>query len=153
MIEIDDEFNNLISKRDSGEVTYGFELRSNIDKGNILEAFLKQMGHNAEKIEGKWRIVNRDHAKKILTYALSKNMTHDINLKTKPLANDLSDYFLNKFQREASFYTNANFDSKSGYFKLYSWTTINNSLWLTIDTGIVALDNVHIGILWASDPL
>lgn len=153
MIKIDDEFNSLLSKRNSGNVTYGFELRNIFNKEDILQGFLKKMGHHTDKIQGNWRIVDRDYAKKILTYSLSKNITHDIELKTKPLANDLSDYFLDKFQTEATFYTNANFDSNSGYFKLYSWTTINHSLWGTMDTGIVALDNIHIGILWVSDPL
>ncbi|AET58506.1 hypothetical protein HPL003_08715 [Paenibacillus terrae HPL-003] len=41
------------------------------------------MGHNAEKIEGNWRMVDKDYAKKILIYVLSKNITHDIDLKTK----------------------------------------------------------------------
>ncbi|PKQ89475.1 hypothetical protein CXK86_20745 [Paenibacillus sp. BGI2013] len=153
MIKNEDEFNSLLSKRNSGEVTYGLELKSAIEKGCILEAFLKRMGHNADEIEGNWRMVDKDYAKKIIIYVLSKNMTHEIDLKTKPMANELSEYFLDQFQKEASFYTNAKFDSKSGYFKLYSWTTINNSQWHTFDTGIVAMDNIHIGILWATDPL
>ncbi|WP_336764631.1 hypothetical protein [Paenibacillus sp. USHLN196] len=153
MIKNDDEFESLLSKRNSGKVTYGIELKNNIEKGSILEAFLTRMGHNADKIEGNWRMVDKDYAKKILIYVLSKNMTHDIDLKTKPMANELSEYFLDQFQKEAIFYTNARFDSKSGYFKLYSWTTITNSHWHTFDTGIVAVDNINIGILWATDPL
>lgn len=47
MIQNDDQFESLLAKRNSGEVTYGIKLKNNIEKGSILEAFLKQMGHNA----------------------------------------------------------------------------------------------------------
>lgn len=153
MIKNDEEFHSLLARRNSGKVTYGYELRSNIEKENIVEVFLKQLGHNPEKIRGNWRPVDKTYALKILKYALSKNMTHDIDLETKPFAENLSDYFLEKFQPEAVFYTNGKFDSNSGYFKLYSWITITNSQLNTFDTGIVAFDNLHIGILWATDPL
>lgn len=153
MIKNDDEFYSLLTRRNSGKVTYGFELRSNIEKEDIMEVFLKQMGHNPEKIRGNWRPIDKTFAKSILTYALSKNITHDIDLETKPLAEKLSDYFIEKFQPETVFYTNGKFDSSSGYFKLYSWITITDSRLNTFDTGIVAFDNVQIGILWATDPL
>ncbi len=39
MIKIDEEFNSLLSKRNSGNVTYGFELRNIFNKGDILQGF------------------------------------------------------------------------------------------------------------------
>lgn len=86
------------------------------------------MGPNADKLEGNWIMVDKDYAKEILIYVLSKNMTQDIDLNTKPMADELSEYFLDQFQKKAIFYTNARFDSKSGYFKLYSWTTKNKTI-------------------------
>jgi ribosomal protein S24E len=50
MIKNDEEFYSLLTRRNSGKVTYGFELRSNIEKEDIMEVFLKLMGHNPEKI-------------------------------------------------------------------------------------------------------
>lgn len=143
----------MLTKRNSGEVTYGFEVRRNNENREIMKLFLRKMGHNPEKIMDNWIKVNKTCAKNILTYALSKNMTHDIDLETKPFAEKISDYFLEKFRTEAVFYTNGKFDSISDYFKLYSWTTITNSRVNTFDTGIIAFDNVQIGILWATDPI
>lgn len=153
MINDDEEFYSLLSRRNSGKVTYGFEDRNNIEDEELKEGFLKRMGHNPKKIKGNWKQVNKSYAKNILTYTLSKNMTHNIDLETKPLAEKLSNYFLDKFQPEAVFYTNGQFNSNSGYFKLYAWTTITSSKFYTYDTGIVVFDNDKIGMLWATDPL
>lgn len=62
MIKIDDEFNSLLCKRNSGNATYGFELINIFNKGYILQRFSKKMGHHTENIQGNWRIVDRDYA-------------------------------------------------------------------------------------------
>ncbi|WP_405117615.1 hypothetical protein MHB43_17420 [Paenibacillus sp. FSL H8-0317] len=49
------------------------------------------MGHNADKLEGNWIMVVKDYAKEISIYVLSKNMTQDIDLNTKPMADELSE--------------------------------------------------------------
>lgn len=52
---------------------------------------MKRMGHNADKLEGNWIMVVKDYAKEISIYVLSKNMTQDIDLNTKPMADELSE--------------------------------------------------------------
>lgn len=153
MIKNDEEFYSLLSRRNSGKVTCGFEDRKNIEDEELIEGLLKQLGHNPKKIKGKWKHVDRSYAKNILTFILSKDMTQNLDLETKPLAEKISNYFLEKFQPETAFYTNGQFDSISGYFKLYAWTSITDSEFYTFDTGIVAFDNDKIGMLWATDPL
>ncbi|MFD2699136.1 hypothetical protein ACFSVM_01525 [Paenibacillus shunpengii] len=152
MIQSEEEFRRLLAKRDGGKVTYGYELRSKLEKDRILESFIEQMGHNGENVWN-FRHIGKAYAAKILTYAISTNMTHNIDLPSKPWAEKLSAYFVDQFQPEVMFYTNGHFDSNGELFKLYSWATISKSKWNTIDTGVIALDNDKIGILWAMDPL
>lgn len=70
MIQSEEEFRCLLAKRDGGKVTYGYELRSKLEKDRILESFIEQMGHNAENVWN-FRHIGKAYAAKILTYAIS----------------------------------------------------------------------------------
>ncbi|ANE46527.1 hypothetical protein SY83_09815 [Paenibacillus swuensis] len=81
-------------KSEIGFAPRAFELRSHIEKAEIIETYLEQMGHNPMKIRGNWIQVDKAYAKTI--------------------AEIISIYFLEKFQPDAGFYTNEKFDSSSG---------------------------------------
>jgi hypothetical protein len=53
MIKDDEEFYSLLSRRNSGKVTCGFEDRKNIEDEELKEVFLKRMGHNPKKASPK----------------------------------------------------------------------------------------------------
>ncbi|MFD9627422.1 hypothetical protein [Peribacillus muralis] len=153
MIKNHEEFNEiLLAKRNSGSVTCSFKDMDqfvNTTTNEIAkELFLKELGLKPKRIKGNWKQIDQSIAKKILEYILSMDMAYDIELETKPLANMLSNYFLNEFLSNAIYYTNGDFDEDDGFFRLRGWQSITDS---TFDTGVLVIDKNNIGILWAED--
>ena len=143
----------LLAKRNSGgSVTCSFkdmnQFVSTTTNEIAIERFLKELGLKPKRIKGDWKQIDQSMAKKILEYILSMNMAYDIELETKPLANMLSNYFLNEFLSNAIYYTNGYFDEDDGFFKLRAWRSITDS---TFDTGVLVIDKNNIGILWGED--
>ena len=142
----------LLAKRNSGSVTCSFkdmnQFVSTTTNEIEKELFLKELGLKPKRIKGNWKQIDQSMAKKILEYILSMDMAYDIELETKPLANMLSNYFLNEFLSNAMYYTNGDFDEDDGFFKLRAWRSITDS---TFDTGVLVIDKNNIGILWAED--
>lgn len=153
MIKNHQEFNEiLLTKRNSGTVTCSFKDMNqfvNVTTNEIVkELFLKELDLKPKRIKGNWKQIDQSTANKILEYILSMDMAYDIQLETKPLANMLSNYFLNKFLPDATYYTNGDFDEDDGFFSLRGWQPITDS---TFDTGVLVIDKKNIGILWAED--
>ncbi|WP_242218504.1 hypothetical protein [Bacillus cereus group sp. BfR-BA-01380] len=144
-----EDFNDiLLTKRNSGSIICSFKSINNLGNEITKEEFLEEIGHQSNEIKGRWEVIDKRMAKKILEYILSMDMAYDIDLETKPLAEKLSNYFLKEFLSDAKYYTNGKFDEVDGFFRLSEWTSITNS---TFDTGILAIDKNKIGILWAED--
>lgn len=148
MIKSLEEFNRILLTRNSGSVTCKFKSTNCMGNETTVEKLLEDIGYKSNRIKGKWRLIDKRTAQRILEYILSMDMAYDIDLETKPLAKKLSIYFLNQFQPEAKYYTNGNFDEKEGFFRLRGWTPLTDSIF---DTGVLAIDKNKFGILWAKD--
>jgi hypothetical protein len=112
------------------------------------EKLLKKLGLKNKRIKNRWIKVEKDDALKIMNYILSRDMAYDFELDTKPMANQLSNYFFDQFDSEAQFYTNGEFHDERGFYRLGSWISLTNSVF---DTGVVVVDKSKIGIFWAED--
>lgn len=152
MVLDDEAFKRLIHTRNVGKVTYAMETReAGNEKG--MNEFITRMGYTPSRIEQHWRSVTREYARQILEFIFTTDMTHNLALDSKPFAQTISNHYLNHFAPGAQFYTNGQFDTSDGYFKLYAWTSITDGETYTYDTGIIGIDTDRIGILWATDPL
>jgi hypothetical protein len=112
------------------------------------EKLLKELDLKNKRIKNRWIKVEKEDALKILNYILSRDMAYDFELDTKPMANQLSSYFIDQFGSEAQFYTNGEFHEELGFYRLGSWISITNSIF---DTGVLVVDQSKIGIFWAED--
>jgi phage anti-repressor protein len=149
MVNNMEEFNKiLLSKRNDGKITCKFK-NIHSESGKVdKEQFLEDIGFNQIQMKDKWKKVDTITAQEILEYILSFDMAHDIELVTKSQANVLASYFINKFNSDAEFFTNGDFDVEQGFYRLSGWTPLTDSIF---DTGILAIDMQKIGILWAED--
>ncbi|MFZ3590111.1 hypothetical protein ACOI1C_12720 [Bacillus sp. DJP31] len=150
------DFNSVLeTERNNGKVicnitdmTTGSQGKAGkITKVEVVK-FLDAIGLKSHRIKEKWERINRGTAGRIIEYILSSDMAYDLELRTKPISKNLSDYFLSQFTTEVEYYTNGKFDKESGIFRLRSWTSLTNS---TFDTGVLVIDMSKIGILWAED--
>lgn len=112
------------------------------------EKLLKELGLKNKQIKNRWIKIEKENALKILNYILSMDMAYDFELDTKPMAVQLSSYFVGQFTTDAQFYTNGEFHEERGFYALGSWTSITDSVF---DTGVLVVDERKIGILWAED--
>ncbi|MBP1933011.1 hypothetical protein [Ammoniphilus resinae] len=139
----------LVSNRDSGDVTCRMKDINQVGRVvEVKEQFLQEVGLNSDRIKGRWKEVDRKTAGRILEYILSVDMAYDIKLKSKPLADQLGRYFLNQFHFDAKYYTNGDFEEKTGFLRIRGWIPVTAS---TFDTGVVVMDEDRIGILWTED--
>jgi len=142
------DFNQLLSKRNSGKITCKFKNIQLVSDKSTKEQFLSEIGFKPVEIKGNWERIDKTQAQRILEYTLSFDMAYDTELNTKPKAKSLSCYFLSEFQNDAVYFTNGYFEEDAGSYRLRGWTPITDS---TFDTGILAIDKYKIGILWAED--
>lgn len=87
-------------------------------------------------------------ARKIIEYILSIDLAYDLDLESKPFANQVSEYFINQIHVDGQFYTNGEFTTKGNEIRLLSWIPISSQIF---DTGVIAVDGKKMGILWAED--
>jgi hypothetical protein len=140
----------IVSKRESGEVI--LEIKRLIPTGNsadentinIVNSFVTGLGYS--EIGDRWRQINRETAQQILNFILNQNLAYAEQSMTITDAETIADKFLNFFNDNCQFFTNALFNDN--YSRLAEWDSITES---TFDTGVVIVSNEKIGILWVQD--
>ncbi|MEM6553350.1 MAG: hypothetical protein AAF750_14630 [Planctomycetota bacterium] len=94
----------------------------------------------------KWHETTKCNAQSTLCYMLS----NDLAFNSLEIPNDdaeaLTNEFLALFETNARFFTNGQFDFDSAGWS--GWGRVTDA---TFETGIVVVDEVHIGILWCHD--
>ncbi|OCA85076.1 hypothetical protein [Pseudobacillus wudalianchiensis] len=146
MINNRKDFMNLLeTKRNAGKVTCCVRKMDTTGTA-VVDSFVKELGFRP--IGEKWEQITQHEARNILMYLFSMDMAYDAELESKPLADELSDYFLSTFSLQSKIFTAGYFEENSGFFKLQTWEPITDA---TFDTGIVVLDANKIGILWVED--
>ncbi|RPK10764.1 hypothetical protein [Priestia endophytica] len=141
------EFKNvLLKKRSAGKVTCSMAKRSQRSIFEDINDFAEELGF--QEVEASLNLIDKQIARKIITYVLSMDLAYDSDLDSKPIARDLCNYFVSLFSSKAKYYTNAEFDEEWGYFKMAGWSPISLS---TFDTGIIIVDQDNVGVLWVED--
>lgn len=140
---------NNLSKRDAGLVHFDLRNREEF-KGTsefaIIDKYVLELGHH--KCE-KWLEIKRPDAERLLTSILHKDMAYNYECMEISLARAAARSFFDQFAPTAKFFTNAEWRTGSGgLVEVNSWNNITDA---TFDAGIVALDDLNIGIVWIED--
>ncbi len=139
-----------IGKRDAGLVH--FEIRSRKDFSSTkdtaaIDEFVSELNH--KKLDSLWKTFNKYDAERLLTSILHKDMAYQYECMEIGLARSTMRSFFDLFSDAARFYSNAEFRPESGgLVSVSSHQAITNA---TFDSGIVAIDDNHVGFIWIED--
>ncbi|MHC4660455.1 MAG: hypothetical protein ACYS8W_02080 [Planctomycetota bacterium] len=120
------------------------------DVSELLDAFTSQQGF--KDIGEAWIEVSRNTAVRILIHALSKGLAYGMIFMEKEEAGEIAEKFLNLFREGSHYFCNG--DCVVGSVKTVDGKTVPGFKPITkatLDTGVIALDSDHIGMLWAWD--
>ncbi|NPC93008.1 hypothetical protein HOO54_12395 [Bacillus sp. WMMC1349] len=96
-----DEFRDLLlAKRDAGRVTVSLRNRTETNVVKEVNNFVTE--HNFKSIDS-WDEINESFANEIIVHVISVDMAYDFDLETKPIARELSVYFLDLFSSDKHF--------------------------------------------------
>lgn len=138
--------NVLLKKRRSAHCHYQLITNRNLNDVNRINKYLEQF--NVFTLIPNWRTIELHEAKKILEFVLSRHLAYNNLIMQFHEVKDLSRKFLSIFD-EGRYYTNGvfNYDGKN-IVQLNEFSSITNS---TFDSGIIAIDNEKIGMIWVED--
>lgn len=139
-----------LAKRDAGLVHFEIRDRSDFPKTSDIAAideFVSEL--NNKKLDSDWKCLKKYDAERLLTSILHKDMAYQYECMEIGLARAMMRSFFDLFSDKAQFYSNADFKPESGgLVSIGSYKSITNA---TFDSGIVAIDDEHIGLLWCED--
>ena len=146
----------VLRKRDCGEVIFEIQalrqgvVTSGIHAVPVLDAFVEQL--QCTGLRDAWIIVGRDAARLLLTRLLSRDLALNAPIMSAEDAARLAERFMEQFPSPSRFFTNANVLDDDDSAIDDTWTGSFSSLTAsTFDTGIVAIGEGRIGILWIKD--
>jgi hypothetical protein len=116
----------------------------------VLDAFTSE--HGFRDIGESWIEVGRDTAARVLIHALSKGLAYGTILMDGDKAASLAEKYFALFEEGLRFFTNG--DCVVGSVNTVDGKTVPGFSAITkatLDTGIVAADSKHIGMLWMWD--
>ncbi|HEX6484856.1 MAG TPA: hypothetical protein VF043_38925 [Ktedonobacteraceae bacterium] len=116
---------------------------------SVVNAFVTSLNLSPFNAFGQMRIreVDGREARKILAFVLTENLAYGpTGIISGETALVLMEPMLRLFTSSVRYFTNAKFTSDP--FRLLSWSPIAGSR--TFDTGIVLVDDQHVGIIWAT---
>ena len=139
-----------IEKRDAGLVHFDIRSRKDFESAKDIAAideFVAELNH--KKLDSLWKTFNKYDAERLLTSILHKDMAYQYECMEIGLARSTMRSFFDLFSDSARFYSNAEFRPASGgLVSIGSYQAITNA---TFDSGIVAIDDNHIGFIWIED--
>jgi hypothetical protein len=114
---------------------------------SIIDEYLTRL--QFEKLGAAAIELDRASAELFLTSILHLDMAYSCQCMEIGSARETSKLFLNQFQANAKFYTNATTSGRAdGLLTLSAWHPITNA---TFDSGILAFDEEKIGLIWLED--
>lgn len=145
------EFRNIVfTRRNVGKVTCEIGSFEELKFTEDIDSFVIELGFSG--LGNEWRIVDESRAREILHYVLSLDLAYDQELESSSLAEELTQYFIMQFSGTTTYYTNADFDYDRGFgkglFGLRSWSPLSKAIF---DTGVIAINEEKVGILWVED--
>jgi hypothetical protein len=139
-----------LSKRDAGLVHFEIQDRSGFPKTSdtaAIDGFIEELNH--KKLSTQWKSLKKYDAEKLLTSILHKDMAYRYECMEIGLARATMRSFFDLFSDTARFYSNADFAPDSGgLVKIGSYQSITEA---TFDSGVVAIDDKHVGYMWCED--
>jgi hypothetical protein len=117
----------------------------------LADAFVMQQGMTPLGLD--WVLISRSEALFLLTRVLSQDLAYHSRLLHHETAEALADTFLSFFTEEALYFTNGSYHippqrTNGNTVRGASWIPITRA---TFDTGVIAIDEDRIGLLWVLD--
>lgn len=139
-----------LEKRDAGLVHFDIRSRKDFSAKTdtaAIDQFVSELNH--KKLEALWKPFKKYDAERLLTSILHKDMAYQYECMEIGLARSTMRSFFDLFSDAARFFSNTEFRPESGgLVSLGSYQSITNA---TFDSGIVAIDDNHIGFIWIED--
>ncbi len=139
-----------LSKRDAGLVHFEIRDRSDFSKNSdtaAIDGFVEELNHN--KLAALWKPLKKYDAERLLTSILHKDLAYQYECMEIGLARSTMRSFFDLFSDAARYYSNADFKPDSGGFvTIGSYQSITGA---TFDSGVVAIDDKHVGFMWCED--
>jgi len=112
-----------------------------VNETEIIDDYVATLGFST--LRGKWIAIDRTVAQSLLTVVLHKDLAYKMEAMTLDFASTAAKCFIDIFSKEARFFTNGTWLNDTA-----GWTPITNA---TFDAGVVAFDELQIGVLWVED--
>lgn len=143
-------------KRDCGEVILDIrKVPTDVDTqgiyvGPVLDAFAKEL--RLAGLSSAWTIVRRPAARGLLVRILTRDLALNAPVMSREDGERLADRFLAYFPAPTRFFSNTPVSDESDIEGEDTWTGSFQAISeATFDTGIVALGEGRIGMLWVKD--
>ena len=123
--------------------------RQTMSVGALLEAFITfmKLGNVQDTSEPSLREVDQAEARRILTALLFRDLAYGSWTEfPMPRVVAVIEHLFQDFSARPRYFTNGDFTPHP--FRLRSWDPLTVH---TFDTGLLLIDEQHIGILWATD--
>ena len=143
----------VLSARQYGVVHCEFrtpeELGDAGDARQCADAIARVVGFHP--LGAKWRELTPDSARAVLDRVLERDLAYGGQAMSPEIAQQLSREFVNLFSTRCCYYTNGDFPPPEQYRDggwAGSWDPVTQA---TFDTGVIAVDSGHAGLLWIED--
>lgn len=143
-------------KRDCGEVILDIRKvgsaadTQGVHVGPVLDAFAHELGLSG--LSSSWTIVRRSAARGLLVRILTRDLALNAPVMSREDGERLADRFLQFFPSPTRFFSNTPVSDESELEGEDTWTGSFQAISeATFDTGIVALGDGRIGMLWVKD--
>ena len=143
----------VLAARDYGVVHCEFrrleELHRSDDARQIADDLVRSVGFRT--LGTKWRELTPERACAALERVLGRDLAYGGQAMNSATAQELSRDFITLFSGRSFFYTNGDFPAPEEYREggwAGSWDPVTRA---TLDTGVVAVDGDHAGLLWIED--
>lgn len=137
--------NKLNKKRRKSKCIFKVITNQNISDETKINNLLKLIGYSFNPY---WHEVEYHEARKILDFVLSRSLAHNNLVMQEFHAKEITNMYFNIFG-SAKYFTNGKFERENKIIKsLREYSSISES---TFDSGIIAISNERIGIIWVED--
>jgi hypothetical protein len=135
------EFTKLLSE-ERPSATVAFLSRAGADATAELDRVAQSVGFRG--LGERWHEITREEASRLLTRVLRFDLAYSSEAMTETRADDFAARFVNRFSTPARWFTNGTF-TPTGWG---GWGRVGNA---TFETGVAALSDELVGILWVED--
>jgi len=143
----------VVAAREYGVVHCEFRKREEFDSSGdarqVADDVVRMLGFST--LGTKWRELTPESASAALERVLGRDLAYGAETMNSATAHELSREFIMLFTSRSFFYTNGDFPPPEAYRDggwAGSWDPVTRA---TFDTGVVAVDDDQVGLLWIED--